>query len=176
MNSLRSRQLAGALCAASLAALAALPALASAGDTIPGQLRRANLKPLLLSRPEVSPSIKRLIRNYNGPFGGIATPSISYGDITGDGRSEVVVPIFSGGTAGDIAYYVLGVVGGRVRMLRAVNDTYKVVVSIRSGKVVERVPIFGPRDPNCCPSRVTTTVFRWNGSRLVVQSRTTRRT
>lgn len=62
-----------------------------------------------------------------------------------------------------------------MRVIRAVNDAYKVGVQIRSGKLVERVPIYGATDPNCCPGRVQTTVLRWNGTRLVVQTRTTRR-
>lgn len=153
-----------------LAALLTLPPLAAAA--IPGQLGRPNLRPALLRAPQVSADIKALIRDFSGASGGIATPSISYGDLTGDGLDEVVVPIFSGGTAGDIAYYVLSVVNGRATVVRAVNRTYKVGVSIRGRKLVERVPIYAGDDANCCPSRIQTTVFRWNGRILAVQNRT----
>ena len=128
---MRPRTLAAGLGALTLGAAAALPAAAPAADRVPGQLRRANLKPLLLRAPQVAPRVKNLIRNSSGRSGGSATPSLSYGDLTGDGRAEVAVPIFSGGTAGDIAYYVLGVVRGRVRVLG--RSTTRTRCSPRSG-------------------------------------------
>jgi hypothetical protein len=169
---IRTRSLAAGVGVVVLGALAALPVAASAAP-IPPQLRRANLKPILLAAPQVPARVKNLIRNYSGASGGIATPSISYGDLTGDDRAEVAVPIFSGGTAGDVAYYVLTVQNGRAKVIRAANDVYKVGVRIRAGKLVERIPIYAAADPNCCPSRVQTTILRWNGRALVVQSRRT---
>jgi hypothetical protein len=67
-------------------------------------------------------------------------------------------------------------VGGKVKDIFAVNDTYKVGVAIRSGRLVERTPIYRARDANCCPSYIRTTVYRWDGSGFKVQARTTART
>ena len=59
--------------------------------------------------------------------------------------------IFSGGTAGDIAFYVLSGEGSRLHAIKPSNDEYKVGVrSSRGGSQVTR-PLYAASDPNCCP-------------------------
>jgi len=152
----------------------AAAAIASAAPSGHG-LRHADLRALLVHDPAVSASNRRLAREGPPMDGGIDRTRVSYGDLTGDGRADVVVPLFSGGTAGDIAYFVYAVVDGRVRDILPVNNVYQVGVRIEDHRLVERLPDFRRNDPNCCPSFVTTTVYRWSGGRLVQQSRVTRR-
>jgi hypothetical protein len=156
--------------------LAGLGAAATAAAAPPARnLRRADLRALVLHDPAVSAANRRLAREGPGMDGGIDRTGVSYGDLTGDGRADVVVPLFSGGTAGDIAYFVYAEVDGRVRDILPVNDVYQVGVRITDHRLVERLPRFRRNDPNCCPSFVTTTVYRWNSGRLVQQSRVTKR-
>ena len=169
-----------------LAAAAVLAAAPATALTLPGAredatrppdfLRHANLRALVLRDPAVSATNRALARDYAGARGGIDRFSASYGDLTGDGTTDVVVPLYSGGTAGDIAYFVYAEVGGKVKDIFAVNDTYKVGVTIRSGRLVERTPIYRAQDANCCPSYIRTTVYKWDGSGFKVQARTTSRT
>jgi len=139
-----------------LAMVVALPAAASAVD-----LRTVSARALLLKDGRVTPAVKSMVRT---PEGGSGAISRSFGDLTRDGRRDMIVRVHSGGTAGVLAYYVYAEVGGRVRLIRAVNDTYRVGVGIDAKRrLVERNPIYAADDPNCCPSAVRVRVFRWNG-------------
>ena len=140
-------------------ALAAAPA-AGALD-----LKKANLRDLVLTDAKVAKSVKDMVRHPVGTSGAL---SRRLGDLTGDGAVDLVVLVNSGGTANDIAYYVYTEIGGKVRDIRAVNDAYKVGVSItKKHRLVQKDPIYAANDPNCCPSSIRIRVFGWNGSVLM---------
>jgi hypothetical protein len=93
-------------------------------------------------------------------------------DLTGDGRPELAVTFFSGGTAGDTgwAVFVSSGHGWRVafRQLRA----YKVGLYARGGDLVEVQPIYRASDPNCCPTGgFAHRSVHWNGRRFAVVRR-----
>ena len=88
-----------------------------------------NVKLFLLRDPQVSPRVKATIRYGHG--GGL--DRLVYGDLTGDGQADVVAPVFSGGTAGDIAFYVLSRRGRRAPRDQASNQEYKIGVRIVRG-------------------------------------------
>ena len=43
------------------------------------------------------------------------------------------------------------------------------VAVIEDGKLVEYSGEYGPQDPNCCPSVLRKTYFRWDGRKLQVE-------
>ncbi len=102
---------------------------------------------------------------------------VIYGDLTGDGAEEAVVPISSGGTLGDIAYVVLTPsVAGVTQIFASPQDAQSeggVSVSVEGGKLVETRPVYGPTDPNCCPSQLKTTTYAWDGSKFAQESTST---
>lgn len=93
-------------------------------------------------------------------------------DFTGDGRRDIAFSVFSGGTAGDIAWGVL-VGTGDVGMIVAVTGGgYKLALR-RSGRaVVVTQPVYKADDPNCCPTGGFDHVARrWNGKTFAVARR-----
>ena len=98
---------------------------------------------------------------------------VTYADVTGDGIDEAIVPIDSGGTAGDIAFLVLTPSGsGTKTLLNLVPTTGSggLAMAIEGGQIVITQPVYGPEDPNCCPGALRKTTYVWNGTALAVES------
>jgi hypothetical protein len=89
-------------------------------------------------------------------------------DLTADGRNDMALSLFSGGTAGDVGWLVFVPDGARWR-LAASGSGYKLGLR-RLGSGLEVVqPVYRKKDPNCCPSGgFDRALYRWNGRRLVV--------
>ena len=132
------------------------------------RLGRAEIKGFLLSSPGVSPRVKATIRT-GGFHAGI--DRLLHADLTGDGRPDTVVTIFSGGTAGDIAFYVLAGEGSGLHFIKASNQEYKVGVKVVGGTLQVTRPIYRATDPNCCPAHLEITTYRYDGVRLVSASK-----
>jgi guanyl-specific ribonuclease Sa len=104
----------------------------------------------------------------------LAPDQIIFADLTGDGVDEAVVPISTGGSAGNFAYAVFGYQGGDLEeLLVAKPEAGRVTVSVEDGVLVETQPIYAPEDPFCCPSQLRHIYYRWDGSELVVDHQTT---
>ncbi len=129
-------------------------ALARAND--PKAIRTVELKALLAS-----------------PLGFVSTSEVAYADLTGDGKEEVVVPLASGGTAGDVAIVVFGYdPDGILRpLLLHQGPTGHLLFKLEKGKLIITEPIYGPNDPNCCPGGFTHMTYGWNGHALVLQGK-----
>jgi hypothetical protein len=111
--------------------------------------------------------------------GFVAAGDVQYGDLTGDRVEEAAVPVSSGGTRGNIAFLVLtpadapadGNTETLLSELAAAGGG--LVLAIDAGKLVVTEPIFGPDDPECCPTDLQRTIYGWNGSALVVEDQST---
>ncbi len=109
---------------------------------------------------------------YSRRLGVLIDPeSVRFADLTGDGIREAIVPMKSGGSAGD-----LGVVVYQSRqsgepepilVLLAQPGSGAAIFAEIDGTLVETAAFYGPSDPECCPRRLVMTFFRWNGSGLV---------
>jgi hypothetical protein len=73
-------------------------------------------------------------------------------DLTRDGKPDMTATIYSGGTAGDIAWFVFRRVGAKWRLSLGHLKAYKVSVGFKSGDVIETQPLYRKDDPNCCPT------------------------
>ncbi len=155
------RRLLLALCATTLV-------LADAGSAS-ANISKAAIRQYLLHDPAVSAGVKGAIRTGGG---GAGLDRFVYGDLTGDGIPDVAVTVFSGGTAGDIAYYVLTTQGGTLHAIQHANQEYKVGVQIYKGRLEVTRPLYAANDPNCCPSHLEVTDYRYNGRTMAVVSRT----
>jgi hypothetical protein len=89
-------------------------------------------------------------------------------DVTGDGRGDMAVTLFSGGTAGDVGWLLF--VPGESRWRLAGSGTgYKLRLSRSGSDLLAVQPVYRKNDPNCCPTGgFDRTLYRWDGSRLVV--------
>ncbi|HEY1369208.1 MAG TPA: hypothetical protein VGF23_18935 [Gaiellaceae bacterium] len=89
-------------------------------------------------------------------------------DLTADGRTDMAVSLFSGGTAGDVGWLVFVPDGARWRLAGS-GGGYKLRLHRRGSRLEVVQPVYRKNDPNCCPTGgFDRTLYRWNGSRLVV--------
>jgi hypothetical protein len=131
----------------------------------------------LLRDDSVSRDVKTRLRK-----GGFVDRKVMFADLTGEGRSDAVVLVHSGGSAGRIALYVfssghgtkLKVVYRNQRLYRA-SARVPHAGSSRFGTFFYRVPKFEPGDELCCPAAYRETRLHWSASRkrFVVDSRRT---
>jgi len=90
-------------------------------------------------------------------------------DFTRDGRVDMAVTVFSGGTAGDTVWVVFRDVGGRWRLALKQLHVYKVGVFRVGNDLVDSQPVNLDGDPNCCPTGgFNHRRFHWNGTRFAV--------
>ena len=105
--------------------------------------------------------------------GTLATRDTLYVDVTGDRREEAFIPISSGGTLGNLAYLGFTLKGDTpILILTRTLDRSNaggLRLLLEDGRLVENSGEYGPQDPNCCPSVMRKTYFRWDGSRLQVE-------
>ncbi|MCS7001234.1 MAG: hypothetical protein NZ518_00140 [Dehalococcoidia bacterium] len=89
-----------------------------------------------------------------------------YGDISGDGREEAVIPLLSGGTAGVVGYLVY-FAGDREPVYATNLQGYQMAARIEGGLLVVTDPVTAGWEPNCCPSGYSETRYRLVGATLV---------
>jgi hypothetical protein len=103
--------------------------------------------------------------------GTVDTTAILYADLTGDGAEEAIVPVSSGGTLGNLAIFVFGYdsLYGATMLLQAVPEgSGGIRADLQEGQLFTDEAVFGPNDPQCCPSTVHRTFYRWDGTALIV--------
>jgi hypothetical protein len=90
------------------------------------------------------------------------------GDVTGDGASDIVYTLTSGGTAGDTQFGVIkgnadGTLSGQI--LRKKGYGIGIARHNRTSFDVMQ-PFFRSTDANCCPSSFRQTRYTWNGTKF----------
>jgi hypothetical protein len=156
----RQRILPAAL--ASLALTAAGVLLVSTGSSAQPTPSQALFRKTLLADDKTTPAIKTLLQDG----GGFVAPEIVFQDLTGDGRSDAVVLVETGGVAGAVAVYVFSTDGQAADSpLRAVYSSqrlYRASVDASNGTLILRTPRFAQGDDVCCPVKVVERVYAWN--------------
>lgn len=161
----------------------AAPALpATADQTAAQKLFRKRL----LNDRGVKPEVKRVLRN-----GGFVDRDIRFGDITGDGKSDALVLVNEGGSAGRIALYVYsshpprnsdGGGGDMLRIRYKDQNLYRARANLKQtsakrprGAVVYKTPVYDPGDELGDPGANEVVEVRWRPrkSRFGVHSRKT---
>jgi len=93
-------------------------------------------------------------------------------DLTRDGVPNMAATVFSGGTAGDVAWAVFRQRAGRWSLALWVLNVYKVGLFRVGSDLVESTPVYRKNDPNCCPTGgFDHRRFHWSGKRFVVAKR-----
>ena len=102
-----------------------------------------------------------------GPIEGLQ--GVTCRDFTRDGKPDMAIVFYSGGTAGDIAWVVFRRVGTGWKLALARLNDYKLSLVFRGSDIIETLPIYLKGDANCCPSGgFDHRQFHWNGSRFAV--------
>ena len=166
------------LCWIAFVAAAALAALAVACDDgdekaktpTPAATASATATTAPLDIREVDlaqqPDVKALLQRLGGE---LVAVDILYADLTGDGQEEAIVPISSGGTAGNPAFIVLGYRGGElVALLSEVPAEGSVQVQLEDHRLVEVLPLYSSGDTPGFPSRIKKVHYIWKDGALVV--------
>ena len=94
---------------------------------------------------------------------------VLYFDVTGDGRADMAVSLFSGGSAGDVGwlFFVRERTAARWRLARS-GTGYKLGLFRSGSGLLEVQPVYRKNDPNCCPTGgFDRTLYLWRGDRLV---------
>jgi hypothetical protein len=134
-------------------------AIASPGETT----TQPNIRDVDLTQEA---EVQRLVAEN---FGEVVDGSIIYADLTRDGAEEAIVPVSSGGSAGNVAYAVYGYRDGMLTVLLSKDGLRNVVLTVEDERLVERTPEFQPGDANCCPSQFRIRRYVWDGDELFLE-------
>jgi hypothetical protein len=103
--------------------------------------------------------------------------SVSYGDLTGDGKDEAAVTLYytGGGTGAFSKGFVFTLRRGRLLLLAPFGGGDRADGSIREVSIRDGLLIVQRNEPErmndvpvglCCPLYLITTAYRWDGGRL----------
>jgi hypothetical protein len=161
----------------------AMPAMPAAAEQTDAQKL---FRKRLLNDRNVSAEVKRVLRHD-----GFVDRDIRFGDLTGDGKSDALVLVNEGGSAGRIALYVYsshksgrndGGGGDELRIRYKNQNLYRARASLKrtsterpQGAVVYKTPVYDPGDELNDPGAMRVVEVRWRPrrNRFGVESRRT---
>jgi hypothetical protein len=137
----------------------------------PSSTRSAELSPSLGGVSRIQDidltKVPEVVAVAESTGGLIATKTAQFADLTGDGHDEALVSVVSGGSFGNLAYFVVALDEGWPHVIRQEtadpSSRHGVDVQIQDASIVETSGIYGPDEPNCCPSLLKKTYYRWDG-------------
>lgn len=138
------------------------------GDT---SIRSANWDVVLANDPALRVEYRGSDRYVTvddpaAPISGIPQlDQIVYVDMDGDGVEEAAMPLFSGGTAGNIGALIFRM-GARSPVLVDKVGGYKLAVGVEQGRLVVSNALYAGWEPNCCPSGRSYDTYVLQGGRL----------
>lgn len=89
------------------------------------------------------------------------------GDVTGDGATDALFTVASGGTAGDTHFGVIEGGADGAGEVVLYKQGYKVGLARRNAKAFDVMqPHYASADANCCPSSYRQTRYTWTGTRF----------
>jgi hypothetical protein len=128
----------------------------------------------LLADAKTTAAVKALLSQR----GGFVAPEIVFSDLTGDGRSDAVVFVETGGAAGAVALYVFSTDGQPAASdLRAVYRSqrlYRASVRASGDTLTVSTPRYLAGDDICCPARIVERVYTWSATAQTMRQRSSR--
>src|SRR3954454_11042514 len=137
--------------------LLAVPATAQQKPSNPQSLFKATL----LDYANTSKDVKSMLRSGRG----FVEPSPVFADVTGDGKSDALVRVMTGGAGGAVAVYVLstdGTTGSDLKVVMRNQRLYRATLRVNAAHLVVRVPVYRAGDALCCPSRARDRTYAWD--------------
>ena len=153
-----------------LAALVATLAVTGGSSAAPTK-SQALFEKTLLADAKTTGAVKRLLREG----GGFVAPDVTFEDLTGDGRSDAIVLVDSGGVGGAVALYVFSTDGESARSdLRVVYRSqrlYRASAEVADATLILRTPRFAEGDDVCCPAKIVQRTYAWSKSSKTLRQR-----
>jgi hypothetical protein len=156
-----------------LVALASIPAAVAAAQvsstTPSGTTTQSGSSPqqlfagVIVDDPKTSSTIRKLLTSKAGYI----DPSPLFADLTGDGKSDAVVGVDDGGTAGTIAFYVLSADGSKNGSLKVVYHNqalYRAWASLNGTVLTVSNPHWAAGDDLWAPKKIVQKTYLWKGS------------
>ncbi|MDX6718217.1 MAG: hypothetical protein QOJ63_471 [Solirubrobacteraceae bacterium] len=148
--------------------------LLSVGSSAEPTKSQQLFRKMLLDDAKTTTAIKRLLRDR----GGFVDPAIQFGDLTGDGRSDALVLVDTGGAAGAVALYVFSTHGedadSPLRVVYRSQKLYRASAEIANATLILRAPRFVEGDELCCPAKVVERVYAWSDGAGTLKQRSSR--
>ena len=168
----RHRSHAAAL--ATLALTAAAVLLGSSGSPAAPTKSQEFFTKTLLADARTTAAVKELLSRR----GGFVSPDVVFSDLTGDGRSDAVVLVETGGVAGAVALYVFSTDGqpaaSDLRAVYRAQRLYRASVRASGETLTVRTPRYGAGDDICCPARIVERVYTWSATAKTMRQRSSR--
>jgi hypothetical protein len=120
-----------------------------------------------VTQVEGQPYIRVLAANP-GVGGHPLLDSIVYVDIDSDGMEEAAIPLYSGGTAGNIGFLIYRKAASGAQ-LTAWGEGYKLGLETKPGRLVVRNALYAGWEPNCCPSGFTYDTYALQNGQLYLE-------
>jgi hypothetical protein len=148
---------AATLVTAATLALAAVPG--AQGQT--KETAQAFFAGLLQKDPGTTPVVKALLRTGAG----FVSPRPTFADLTGDGKSDAVVTVENGGTAGVVALYVIssdGAKHGRLRVVFRSQRLWQGDSRVSGATLTVVTSEWSKGDAPCCATRLLERDYAWS--------------
>jgi hypothetical protein len=153
-----------------LRALAALPCVALACGAVPAALAQdqnespqALFRDVLLKDANTASGVKRLLRTNAG----FVSPTATFTDLTGDGKTDAVVTVENGGAASVVAAYVLTAEGsssGALRVALRNQELYGGSTRVSGTTLTIVDPIYARGGDVCCTRQATERDYAWDAT------------
>jgi len=147
--------------------------LSTGGSSAAPTKSQALFKKTLLADAKTTTEIKAFLREG----GGFVAPDITFADLTGDGRSDAIVLVDTGGVAGAVALYVFSTHGeaeeSDLRVVYRSQRLYRASTEVADATLVVRTPRFVEGDDVCCPAKLVQRVYAWSAGAETLRLRST---
>ena len=167
----RPRTLLAVLAALLVAVAATL--LVTGGSSAAPTKSQALFEKTLLADDKTTSDVKQLLRD-----GGFVAPDITFEDLTGDGRSDAIVLVDTGGVAGAVALYVFSTDGeaedSDLRVVYRSQRLYRASTEVADGALLLRTPRFVEGDDVCCPAKIVERTYAWSAGSKTLRQRSSR--
>jgi hypothetical protein len=147
--------------------------LSTGGSSAAPTKSQALFKKTLLADAKTTSEIKELLSKG----GGFVAPDITFADLTGDGRSDAIVLVDTGGVAGAVALYVFSTHGeaeeSDLRVVYRSQRLYRATTEAANGGLILRTPRFVEGDDVCCPAKLVERTYTWSDAAQTLRQRST---
>jgi len=145
--------------------------LVTGGSSAAPTKSQAFFQKTLLADDKTTSDVKQLLRDG----GGFVAPDTTFEDLTGDGRSDAIVLVDTGGVAGAVALYVFSTDGeaedSDLRVVYRSQRLYRVTTEVLAAALVVRTPRFAEGDDVCCPAKIVERTYAWSAGSKTLRQR-----
>ena len=148
--------------------------LVTGGSSAAPTKSQALFEKTLLADAKTTADIKKLLSDG----GGFVAPDITFEDLTGDGRSDAIVLVDSGGVAGAVALYVFSTHGeaeeSDLRVVYRSQRLYRASAVVSDAALLLSTPRFAEGDDVCCPRKIVERTYAWSNATKTLRQRSSR--